>query len=223
VRAVSLDSYNTASGGGGVVTDINDNSDGTWMTAFSGGGSGTSGNTLGIASFDNPGITGKEITNITVYFRYKTDAGFTHNGTPYYVRYSTQNPASTTDASWIATTVPPLTEQTAITTVSDTIDISTVGWNELASLDVMYYNGDNGGTDDVYIYDIWIVVTYDSTPPAAITKLTALTGSSGGEINLSWSAPGDDEGSGTLGTALNNAQFNIEYTSVTADAQNPFW
>ncbi|MFC2048943.1 hypothetical protein ACFLR5_01830 [Elusimicrobiota bacterium] len=59
--------------------------------------------------------------------------------------------------------------------------------------------------------------------PAAITTLTALTGVSGGEIELSWSAPGDDTLVGILGTEEDPAAFHIQHTSVTAEAENPVW
>ncbi|NIM03945.1 hypothetical protein GTN66_07375 [bacterium] len=60
---------------------------------------------------------------------------------------------------------------------------------------------------------ITIILPTDSTEPAAITTLSALTGSGGGEIILSWIAPGDD---GTIGTAN---QYDIRYS--TAASQSP--
>ena len=47
----------------------------------------------------------------------------------------------------------------------------------------------------------------DTTPPAAISNLTALTGTWGGEIILKWTAPGDD---GTSGTA---AGYLVKYAT----------
>ncbi|MFC2048738.1 hypothetical protein ACFLR5_00790, partial [Elusimicrobiota bacterium] len=45
--------------------------------------------------------------------------------------------------------------------------------------------------------------------PAAITTLSALTGTFGGEIELSWSAPGDDGWTGTITTGT----FRIDYST----------
>jgi hypothetical protein len=55
----------------------------------------------------------------------------------------------------------------------------------------------------------------DTTPPAAITDLSASTGSNSGEIDLRWTAPGDD---GTAGTAT---AYTIKYatTPITTDAE----
>ncbi|MFH1540795.1 MAG: glucoamylase family protein [Elusimicrobiota bacterium] len=52
----------------------------------------------------------------------------------------------------------------------------------------------------------------DTTLPSAITNLSALTGALGGEINLSWSTPGDD---GLSNTLLLGSQYKIQY-SVSA-------
>jgi len=46
--------------------------------------------------------------------------------------------------------------------------------------------------DDISI----IMVPPDTTPPAAISNLTALTGDSAGEVNIKWTAPGDDGAGG---------------------------
>ena len=57
-------------------------------------------------------------------------------------------------------------------------------------------------------------------PPAAITDLTALTGTYPGEIYLRWTAPGDD---GTISNIV-GGEYRIQYTSVTTNAQNPsYW
>jgi len=48
--------------------------------------------------------------------------------------------------------------------------------------------------------------------PAAITNLSALTGSSEGEIDLTWTAPGDD---GTTG-AITDGKYRIRYATIAA-------
>lgn len=54
----------------------------------------------------------------------------------------------------------------------------------------------------------------DETPPAAIEDLQASSGSATGEIDLSWTAPGDD---GLLGTA---ASYEIRYSLDAITEQN---
>jgi|GEM_PF-2882970 len=50
----------------------------------------------------------------------------------------------------------------------------------------------------------------DTTPPAAITDLIATPGSSGGEVDLTWTAPGDDDMTGTV------SEYRLRYiTSST--------
>jgi len=49
----------------------------------------------------------------------------------------------------------------------------------------------------------------DDTPPSAISNLTALTGTGEGEINLAWTAPGDD---GTSEDII-NGKYRIKYST----------
>jgi len=56
---------------------------------------------------------------------------------------------------------------------------------------------------------------FDTTPPPAITDLSALTGSVTGTINLTWTATGDD------GFDLENATFTVEGTTVSPPAFDP--
>ncbi len=55
----------------------------------------------------------------------------------------------------------------------------------------------------------WSIPT--SSAPATVTTLSALTGDSGGEIDLTWSCPGDD---GTTG-AITDGKFAIRYATYT--------
>jgi hypothetical protein len=54
------------------------------------------------------------------------------------------------------------------------------------------------------------VVTVDTVPPA-VTSLNAVTGTSAGAINLSWSSAGDDGNSGAL-----SGNYRIQYATYTA-------
>jgi len=75
---------------------------------------------------------------------------------------------------------------------------------------------------------IQIITPSDTTPPSAITDLTAESGATIGSINLDWTAPGND---GTIGTAtsylvrystaLINASNWASATAITADVPTP--
>ena len=77
------------------------------------------------------------------------------------------------------------------------------------------------GSSEVYQYDLpstwWedLSGASDTTAPVAVNNLTAATGTNQGQINLSWTAPGDD---GSVGTA---ATYIIKYSAsaITTDAQ----
>jgi len=60
-------------------------------------------------------------------------------------------------------------------------------------------------------------VNWDFASPAAVTNLSALTGTRGGSINLTWTAPGDQ---GSVGV-LNNSTFTIQYTTVSTTVFSP--
>ena len=55
-------------------------------------------------------------------------------------------------------------------------------------------------------------VNSDTTPPSDITDFSASTGTFPGEIDLSWTAPGDDGNTGDI----TNGQYHIKYSSETA-------
>jgi len=76
--------------------------------------------------------------------------------------------------------------------------------------------------DDVPYWSVWTGTSTDinalsySVPsdsaPATITNLSALTGSSEGEIDLTWTAPGDD---GTTGN-ITNGKWKIKYSTISS-------
>ncbi len=59
-----------------------------------------------------------------------------------------------------------------------------------------------------------VVVGGDTTPPAAITDLSATTGSTSGTVDLTWTAPGDD---GTTGTA---SAYFVRYADTTIASES---
>jgi len=210
VLPTDLAVYNTGISTGG-VDDIKDDDDGTWMTVLPGDGTGDNGQICGIGSFSDPGITDKEIEEIRIFFRYDTDTEYSGQTYPY-VGYSTANPTGFPDSSWFYTTIPSTAAQTTTTTVSDTIDKTIVGWGQLPNLDVAFMNSDAGTGHNVRIYDIWIQITYDDTPPAAITDLSAVPGTKGGDIDLSWTAPGDDGWDGMISSGT----YRIKHSTDSA-------
>ena len=62
--------------------------------------------------------------------------------------------------------------------------------------------GSTGAMDDVFY------ILKDITPPSAISNLTALVGNNAGEIQLKWTAPGDD---GTMGGSA--TQYDVKYAT----------
>jgi len=79
----------------------------------------------------------------------------------------------------------------------------------------VYNESGSSYTGDLY-FD---TINWDSTVPSAIANLSALTGSGGGEIDLHWTAPGDD---GASGRASN---YIIKYatSSFTDSNWNDSW
>jgi len=57
----------------------------------------------------------------------------------------------------------------------------------------------------------WNFTCADIIPPEAITDLAAATGTNGGEVDLTWTAPGDDGATGTATT------YAIKYSTATID------
>jgi len=84
-----------------------------------------------------------------------------------------------------------------------------------------YAVGRGAGVGDppsvLYSDFIKVVITYtgDSTPPAAISNLTALTGDSAGTVKLKWTAPGDD---GTGGGNVNG--YLVKYATFQITSSN---
>jgi len=62
-------------------------------------------------------------------------------------------------------------------------------------------------------------VSAETIPPAAISNLTAITGGSQGEVDLSWTAPGDDGMSGNL-QAPPNGGYLVKYASFPVTGVN---
>ncbi|MDI6641818.1 MAG: fibronectin type III domain-containing protein, partial [Elusimicrobiota bacterium] len=84
---------------------------------------------------------------------------------------------------------------------------------DLSGYTNVYISFRRGYNRHYYIDDVTITgyIIPDTNPPAAISNLTALTGTDEGTVILNWTSPGDD---GTTGT-LNDAKYRIKY-SITS-------
>ena len=134
------------------------------------------------------GDTGDYITSYLIEFATHTDLGSDLSQAGEH-GYRVNVPSTTSPVSW---TIP-----------SDLTNDLTYYWR--------VYARDSRGTL-CSSPDIW-AVKVDSVAPAAITQLSALTGSSAGEIDLTWTATGDNDLSGALPAG---SYFRIEYASWTA-------
>ncbi|MCD6311661.1 MAG: lamin tail domain-containing protein, partial [Elusimicrobia bacterium] len=76
----------------------------------------------------------------------------------------------------------------------------------------------SNNNNDIYIDDI--VGIADTTAPAAITNLSALTGSNTGEVILTWTAPGDD---GTSGDNKEGSRYELKYADYDISCGTETW
>ncbi|MEN3013928.1 MAG: hypothetical protein ABDH23_04855, partial [Endomicrobiia bacterium] len=74
------------------------------------------------------------------------------------------------------------------------------------------------GVNPHQCYYMSLACILDTTPPAAITTLSALTGTNEGEISLTWIAPGDDGDTG----GITGGKYRIRYSTFITDAAD-FW
>jgi len=113
--------------------------------------------------------------------------------------------SSTDTISWSHVTGSPF-NPTDTTFIKKEVDLS--GYDE--DIYVRWKRWKQGGPGDLYVDDVLVtsVGTMDSTPPCAISNLTALPGSSDGQVDLKWMAPGDD---GTTGG--NASSYEIKYAT----------
>jgi len=78
---------------------------------------------------------------------------------------------------------------------------------DLQYLQVKYIFSYPSSNYDAYIYTSYCEVTYDTSPPLAITNLSALTGTGVGKINLQWTAPQEGDGSGPV------SSYDVRYAT----------
>jgi len=87
---------------------------------------------------------------------------------------------------------------TTLVNVNNTLTSYIVGYPSTAGSAsfVIQVNNTISSDNQSYSYAVNVGAT-DTTPPAAITNLAASTGTYAGQINLQWTAPGDDGNTGT--------------------------
>jgi len=94
--------------------------------------------------------------------------------------------------------------------------IASVNWTAVEGNHEIYvhvdrpnYITESNETNNKAYKTITVAPPADTTPPAAITDLTATTGTYPGEINLTWTAPGDD---GNTGDII-GGKYRIQYST----------
>jgi|GEM_PF-5564894 len=137
--------------------------------------------------------TGINSGEVNLYFTSTGDDGSTGNASGYIIKYYTEE---ITDLNWdIATTynnsfIPKSPGQPETLTISG-LTPNTNLWFAIKVFDEKPNYSDISNSDSA-------IVCYDPVPPSPITDLVATTGFYEGEVNLVWTATGDD---GTTGTA----------------------
>jgi len=118
----------------------------------------------------------------------------------------------------------------------DSLDCSamTTGWGKtdigVHGAGVVGMIFDDYYMDDIIISSYPLSYTLDQSSPNAVSGKQAVTGSSAGNINLSWTASGDDDGSGNITNGWYRIKwttwtsYNVEWsTGVWNDYQNMYW
>ena len=148
----------------------------------------------GKAAPNDPAIGGSLVFNTTNYF-------FMHRGaaSQSFYKYCLQH------SSWNCTQ-----DDFPYSDPADTpIGIGSVRGQRLACIGDYIYCFGGIGSSDMLRYR-W----RDVDPPGKITSFVAETGTNGGEINLSWVCPGNDNYTGNL---PEGSTFYIQYSSMTED------
>lgn len=102
-------------------------------------------------------------------------------------------------------------------------DIASVNWTAVEGSHEIYvhvdrpnYITESDDTNNKAYKTIAVGLPPDTTPPAAITDLIATTGTYPGEINLFWTAPGDD---GNTGNII-GGKYRIQYSTDASEIWN---
>jgi phosphodiesterase/alkaline phosphatase D-like protein len=148
-------------------------------------------------------------TSLTLVWPAPGDDGTVGTASAYDIRYST---STITEANWNAATqmtgepVP----QPAGTPESTLVAGLSEGTTYYFALKAADERGNWSALSNIAANN----TSPDTTPPSAINDLAATPGSADGEIDLSWSAPGDD---GPLGRAF---AYEVRYSTYVIDESN---
>ena len=134
-------------------------------------------------------VTGQDGTSLTIRFTAVGDDGLVGTAAAYDVRYSTE---PITDATWAAAAKLAVVPSPQPAGSSETIVVT--GLNDETAYYVALKVKDDVGNESP-LSNVASGRTADATPPAAVQDLQAAVA---GQVQLSWTAPGD---SGSVGTA----------------------
>ena len=149
------------------------------------------------------------IASLTLVWTAPGDDGSTGTATQYDIRYSTSTITAANFASAIQVANEPLPK---LAGTPETLMVAGLSTN------TRYYfalkTADERGNWSAISNVPNNLTAQDATPPAAIDDLAAVTGQNDGEINLSWTAPGDD---GMIGYAT---AYEIRYSLDNINSTN---
>ncbi|MCK5702305.1 MAG: hypothetical protein KAI29_14170, partial [Cyclobacteriaceae bacterium] len=161
--------------------------------------------TIIIDSFTVTNPPTEDITNVILKVQYAAEGAYDGGN---YIQWSTD------ESSYYNTDIHP--EPNQISTFTATYNLYSQGVDtleEIENLNIKFVATDAGQPGGVSFDYIWIQIDPDVTPPDYITTLSAQTGVNAGEIDLSWTAPGDDGNTGDI----TNGQYHIKYSSTSTD------
>ncbi|MFC2061317.1 fibronectin type III domain-containing protein [Elusimicrobiota bacterium] len=139
--------------------------------------------------------TGLTVTSVSTY---SISISWAENNNPSYTRWSILS--STTGFNTSTDTLKSFSDGYTDKTYDDDLTASGTYWYKVAA-----YNGK--GSLAAYTIEVSTYFEYDNTAPGAVTDLSASLGTNTGEILLSWTAPGDDDYTGTADS------YDIRYST----------
>ena len=149
------------------------------------------------------------VTSLRLTWTSPGDDGSTGTATQYDIRYSTSTITAANFASAIQVANEPLPK---LAGTPETLMVAGLSTNTRYYFELK--TADERGNWSAISNVPNNLTAQDATPPAAIDDLAAVTGQNDGEINLSWTAPGDD---GMIGYAT---AYEIRYSLDNINSTN---
>ncbi|MBK8870454.1 MAG: hypothetical protein IPN19_05280 [Elusimicrobia bacterium] len=197
----------TAWGGTFTTANLGTSNDGRANTGTNAVASGTLSGFLFSSIPSNAGIEG---------IRLDIEASETHGGVDGYMQVALSSNNGTNYTSEVR--VPAAGEVAGSDTVysaGGSTDLWGRSWTvaeTTSQFKVRIWASDSRAADVLQIDVASVTVTYDDTAPSARTDFTAVASTAtSGQVNLTWTAPGDDGTSGTL-----SGNYRIQYATYTA-------